>query len=365
MKWAIISDVHANPYALRKVLEDAGRMGAVAFACLGDTVGYGPEPGPALRKVREICAGHAVAGNNDAAVCRKMRTENFAGLAADAVRRHRGELSRDDIAYLAGLPYTMRLDGCAICAHGDIFDPEKFYYIETAEDAAANFAKMDCPVLFVGHTHVPKVFVQDAEGRIAEEQPGSFALREGCRYIVNAGSVGYPKQQNGTCQSTYVLYDQEKRTVEYRAIPFDVSSVMERTKRSLGRTAALAAAAVLTSAALLSAAALFMRGQEEPPAGLRQHAASLPIYEKEIEIPFGAELLRPNLKLAPGSPAVTLKVEFLGPKDSLLWEKIQTVRKSANQKTKIPRGAVRARLSVLKQSERDIPLIHLFEPAAR
>ena len=88
MRYAIISDVHANDEALSCVLADASRQGARQIVCLGDIVGYGPMPSETLAHIRDASA-ITVAGNHDDAVSGRIDASNFTGLAADAAFRHR------------------------------------------------------------------------------------------------------------------------------------------------------------------------------------------------------------------------------------------------------------------------------------
>ena len=159
MKYAVVSDIHANLSAFRAVLADARSRGAGAVVCLGDIAGYGPLPAEAAALARQSCA-FAVAGNHDDAVSGRCGAGDFTGLAADAVARHRAALPQDARDWLSSLPYVCRF-GEAAATHGDFTDPEAFLYVETPEDAAASFALTRERLLFVGHTHIPCIFVSD------------------------------------------------------------------------------------------------------------------------------------------------------------------------------------------------------------
>ena len=211
MIYAIVSDIHANLDALDRVLADARACGAERVVCLGDVVGYGPRPAEAVARVREACAA-TVAGNHDDAVSGRMDAADFIDLAGDAVRRHRDALSPDALAWLAALPYSASIEGAAL-AHGDATDPAKFYYVESEDDARANFEATDAQLLFVGHTHVPCVFLTGASGAVYRITAQDFTLEDGKRYIVNPGSVGYPRETDGKCMSSYVIYDSAEKTV--------------------------------------------------------------------------------------------------------------------------------------------------------
>jgi predicted phosphodiesterase len=226
MRYAIISDVHGNATALRRVLADAAAQGVEEIVCLGDTLGYGPEPAKALRMVRESCT-IVLAGNHDDAVAGRVDAGDFIDLAQDAALRHREELTGEDIDYLKALPYTCRGDGFA-AVHGDFTDPKAFNYVDCESVAAGNFAAMSEQLMFVGHTHEPRLALMGSSGTVYMTGPQDFSLEEGKRYIVNPGSVGYPRAADGKCMSSYVIFDSSSRSVFFRFIPFTVDSMLQR-----------------------------------------------------------------------------------------------------------------------------------------
>ena len=249
MTFAILSDVHANEMALGAVLADARERGAERFICLGDVVGYGPEPEKTAALVRSAAAV-TLAGNHDDAVSGRLDPDDFIDLAADAVARHREALSAGSLAWLKSLPYVYAA-GRFACAHGDFTDPKAFNYVTDADAAAANFAACREQLLFVGHSHVPGIFLTGSSGRVYRLEPTDFVLEEGKRYIVNPGSVGYPRAEGGVCESTYVLYDDKTGTVLFRRLPFTVCSVMQtgrNPKRVKKRVLAAAALGVAVAA---------------------------------------------------------------------------------------------------------------------
>ena len=202
MVYAIISDVHANAIALSAVLEDARRCGAKKLLCLGDVVGYGPEPESTVSTIRARAA-FTLAGNHDDAVAGRLDASDFIDLAADAVSRHREALSEENLAWLKSLPYTYN-GKSFLCAHGDFTSPRTFEYVSDEQEAAANFAATKAQLMFVGHSHVPGIFLTGASGKVYSLPPTDFTLEDGKRYIVNPGSVGYPRTNGNICESTYV-----------------------------------------------------------------------------------------------------------------------------------------------------------------
>ena len=220
MRYAIISDVHANEAALRAVLTDAADAQAEKIICLGDVLGYGPEPVAALELVYRrvhVC----LAGNHDDAVSGRLPMEDFTDFAAEAIQRHRTAITREANDWINHLPYICAFEGFA-CAHGDFSNPQKFNYILEPQDALPSWEARTEQLLFVGHSHQPGIFVLGASGTPHRLDAVDFTLEDGKRYIVNPGSVGYPR--SGDCRSSYCIYDDVERTVEFRTLPFDLDS---------------------------------------------------------------------------------------------------------------------------------------------
>ena len=340
MKYAIISDLHANLEALERVLADAHAQGAEKTLCLGDFVGYGPLPQATIDAVR--AAGVvAIAGNHDDAVSGRIDTEAFIDLAGDAVSRHREALNRETLEWLRQLPHTCEGEGF-VASHGDFTDPAAFNYVESEADAAANFQQLDAQLAFVGHTHVPGIFLTGASGAVYRLAAQDFALEYGKRYIVNPGSVGYPRETNGSCRSTYVLYDSDERTVVFRSLPFSVASVLQRGRAPRVRRWIVAALG-LGAAALALAATLVLR-----PNRTVIEPAARPIATKTLELAAGRKVSA-NLKLAKGSAPVNLQIVFTDDGARTNGTPMtMTVKTSCTKRLQPPEGATRAEFSVFK-----------------
>ena len=232
MRYAIISDIHANEAALRAVLTDAADAHAEKIVCLGDVLGYGPDPVSTLELVYRrvhVC----LAGNHDDAVSGRYPTEDFSTFAAAAVARHRSALSNEAFDWLRRLPHVCEFpaiyegaDGAFACAHGDFADPKNFNYVLEPEDAMPSWLERTEQLLFVGHSHKPGIFVLGSSGQPHALAPADFVLEPGKRYLVNVGSVGYPR--NGVCRSFYCIYDDCSRAVFFRSLPFDLESYREK-----------------------------------------------------------------------------------------------------------------------------------------
>jgi predicted phosphodiesterase len=355
MKYAVISDIHANESALRHVLADAAANGVEKTVCLGDVVGYGPLPAETIALVR-ASVGITLAGNHDDAVSGRLDPAAFIDLAGDAVERHREAVGPEDLEWLRSLPYIAEIDG-AVAAHGDVFDPEKFYYIEDEKDAEANFGASDAQIIFVGHTHDPALFVTGSSGAVYKTEPQDFAVEAHKRYIVNPGSVGFPREMNGSCLSSYVIYDSTEKTVSFRYLPFQVSSVMQRGRnpRRIRKIFIAAIAAIAATAAALCTFLLTPAVQE---------TRDVPVEAKSIPIDSDLRNVRANLVLEKGSAPVTLKVRFLGSGGDVVAVESATVKKSSRKEFPIPAGSRRAEFALFRITADGKVAVESFAPSA-
>ena len=229
MKYAIISDLHANLEALQAVLDDAlAKVDAVI--CLGDIVGYNANPRECLRLVQETCA-LVIAGNHDQAACGVRLYHDFNEWARQAMDWTRDQLTAADADYLRGLPVTAPFGGGWVAAHGSprhtdeyLFDERGFY------DAFYNLGQLkpEARGCFVGHTHLAGIWARDSQGRVTrvEDRSRVVALDPTCRYFVNPGSVGQPR--NGNPLAAYAILDQTAPAVELRTVAYDVAAAQEK-----------------------------------------------------------------------------------------------------------------------------------------
>ena len=367
MKFAIISDIHANESALRHVLADAAALGAESVVCLGDVVGYGPLPRETLALVRRSAA-ITLAGNHDDAVSGRQGAEDFIDLAGDAVQRHREALDADGLGWLRTLPYDCRI-GEALAAHGDFTDPKAFNYVGDEDSAAANFNATDAQLMFVGHTHVPGFFLTGQSGNVYRLDAQDFSIEDGKRYIVNPGSVGYPRECNGTCCSSYVIYDSDERSVRFRQIPCSVASVMQRGANPRRKAGLVVAAAVLAMAAVTSALIFY----HEKPAEVKTVTVeveartdpALIVARKSLTIPPSAKFVHANLLVDKPTGPVDLHVEFKSSTGALLGTFDKTVKASSKERIKIPPEAISAHFTILRQDRNAQPKVLSFAPSAK
>jgi len=225
MRYAIISDIHANLAAFTAVLADIkGRGGVDKFWCLGDIVGYGPDPHEcieALRRLDHIC----VAGNHDLAAMGKIGTDDFNQDAAESCRWTARQLSPSDIAYLEKLPMVVE-EGDFTLVHGSPRDPV-WEYLLTTSQAKDNFALFKARFCLVGHSHVPLVFTSKGSGDFSGRRfLADISLAGKERMIINPGGVGQPR--DGDPQASYAIYDSQDGLVKLHRVAYDIQVTQEK-----------------------------------------------------------------------------------------------------------------------------------------
>ena len=232
MRYAILSDIHGNFEALKAVLEGLESEHVDAYVCLGDIVGYGPEPAECVREVRRL-SSTVIAGNHDLAVCGRVSAQSFNVYAREAIGWTRQVLGGEDLEYLGQLPLAQSVDGMEL-AHGTLYAPELFDYLQTSYDAYLSMEEMKGPVCFVGHSHVPVSFVRDEI--ICYRLDAEVPVDPEGRVIVNVGSVGQPRDKDP--RACYAVYDTERCVVRIHRARYDVNSVSLKIKE-VGLPAAL------------------------------------------------------------------------------------------------------------------------------
>jgi diadenosine tetraphosphatase ApaH/serine/threonine PP2A family protein phosphatase len=225
MRTLVLSDIHSNLEAFQAVLDDAGPIDEIW--CLGDVVGYGPDPNACVELLRSrahIC----IAGNHDWATLGKLDLRDFNPDARDANLWNRKQLTPENLAYLDALPETL-VRGDFTLAHGSPRHPiwEYIIYPSTAE---VNFQHFRTPYCLAGHTHTPVIFrLLGNDGTEAEALPPALneviGLR-GERLIINPGSVGQPR--DGDPRASYALLDDEALTVEHRRVAYPLEKTQAK-----------------------------------------------------------------------------------------------------------------------------------------
>ncbi|MFC1979108.1 metallophosphoesterase family protein [Chloroflexota bacterium] len=233
MLYAILGDIHSNLEAFRAVLKDlADKDGFDQIWCLGDVVGYGPDPCACielLRRHAHIC----VAGNHDWASIERADISEFNLVAAYACLWTSKQLDSDDVDYLGNLPEVVS-QGDFTIVHGSPRQP-LWEYVLSASVANQNIDYFDTKYCLVGHSHVPLVYTYDEalhECKSIDISDGySFKFAEQ-RLIINPGGVGQPR--DGNPKASYMLYNSDAGTLSHHRIDYNFSKTQAKmTKHNL------------------------------------------------------------------------------------------------------------------------------------
>jgi len=221
LRYAIISDIHANLEALQSVLCEIDGCNADRIICLGDIVGYGANPNECLEiiKSRNI---HSIIGNHDKAACGLTEPTDFNPAAMEAALWTRGVLTGENKEYLRSLPEEDVIDGFMI-VHGAPSDPDK--YILSLLGAAPEFSHLGNKSLcFFGHTHVSVVYSL-SDGTVSVSRDRVCKIRDGAMYLVNPGSVGQPRDRDP--RASYLMYD-DRGEAEFRRVEYPIEGAQKK-----------------------------------------------------------------------------------------------------------------------------------------
>ena len=222
MRFAILSDIHANLEALEAVLADARQRKCTHFVCLGDVVGYNANPHECMERVRELDCP-TVKGNHDEQASISRSSTDFNELAERAIKWTRDKLTEKEKQWLRDLPFQKQVRDFTI-VHATLDTPAQWGYVFNNLDAAASFTYQRTAVCFFGHTHVPMVFIRD-EG-VRREIIDHVRIEPAKKYFINVGSVGQPR--DGNWRAAYCVYDVENNVVQLVRVKYDLAAAQKK-----------------------------------------------------------------------------------------------------------------------------------------
>lgn len=232
---ALISDIHANLEALQSVLADVEHLGADRIICLGDVVGYGPDPAACVEIVYDLCEV-TIVGNHDEAAIQSDAPGGFNPAALASILFTRESLTRIHKNTIRAWEQRRLVEGVAL-THGS-FGRERYAYLTSTAAIAESIGGMGARIGAIGHTHVPAFYACAPQVRTRRDVqeidliPGApTPLDTGLRHILNPGSVGQPRDRNP--DASWALLDTATHTFELRRVPYDVETV-EAKIRSAG-----------------------------------------------------------------------------------------------------------------------------------
>jgi len=233
MRILILSDLHSNGTALDAVLQ-AAKDHWDSSVCLGDVVGYGPDPNYVTAKLREV-GTKTIRGNHDKAVTGLMATEDFNPVAKAAVDWTRRELKEDHMVWLSALPRgPLETDGIVL-VHGALLDEDE--YVFTPDQALDGLLDSKALVTFFGHTHHQGGFsYRDSDLEVLQIRPratesyAALRVEPVRRYLLNPGSIGQPR--DGDPRAAFAIADLEHNVVQFWRVPYDIPAVQKRMREA-------------------------------------------------------------------------------------------------------------------------------------
>ena len=230
VRYLILSDIHSNLEAFEQCMKIA-EAGYDEVLCLGDLVGYGPDPNAIVDAVSDL-APVIIRGNHDKACCGITDASDFNPLARATALWTQDQLTARNLARLRALPQgPLALAGCEL-AHGSPRDEDE-YVVEVYEALPAFEAASSRVVLF-GHTHLQGGFVITADGKLQHIQCYSIEdgralrlpLEQNARYLINPGSVGQPRDRDW--RAAFAILDSDMSAVEYYRTSYEVAETQRK-----------------------------------------------------------------------------------------------------------------------------------------
>jgi diadenosine tetraphosphatase ApaH/serine/threonine PP2A family protein phosphatase len=230
MRFAIISDIHANVDALSAVLADITKSGVDQVLCLGDLVGYNAFPCETLALLRDAGV-RSIHGNHDLMALARLPDDGCGALGRKAIQWTRRVLTEDDWWYLAGLPAELR-EQDVLCVHSAPGDPlvrlrhsDQF----RSEAEALIESEAGISVCCTGHMHRQQVVIVTHDGAVKRGGGVNAELPRDAISFVNPGSVGQPRDNDP--RAAYALFDADTRRVSFRRVPYDRSRLLRQNRK--------------------------------------------------------------------------------------------------------------------------------------
>ena len=208
------------------MLADIDRLGLETVVCLGDNIGYGPEPDQVVKLLRSRNIP-SLMGNHELGLVDKSKLSGFNPQARRSLLQTAELLSAEVLAYLKTLPVNMSVSDCLLvhgCPPGSI---NTYIFQISPVQLARIFQEMESDLCMVGHTHeLLLITYTDGQVSSAPLSEGIQTLDAESKYIVNVGSVGQPRDGNNNAK--YVIWDSEAGTLEVRFVSYNIKKTVEK-----------------------------------------------------------------------------------------------------------------------------------------
>ncbi len=226
MKIAIISDIHGNAAALREVFKSIDKSECDTIISLGDNIGYGPEPAEVIQLLikRNI---PSILGNHELAINQPEFLNWFNPTAKISLEKTKDMLGPDELAYTAALPRYHVMGDCRF-VHGFPPDSATLYLFELRpEQIIETMDQIQEAICFVGHTHeLVLIEINDQEVTRRQLKRETLELDPGKKYIINAGSVGQPRDGNNYAK--YMIFDDVSFELQVCFVPYNITETVSK-----------------------------------------------------------------------------------------------------------------------------------------
>lgn len=228
MKYAVISDIHANLEALTVAINYILSEGISTILCCGDIVGYGPDPSKCLVFLRRYDF-KSTYGNHDKAIISDSIGIFFNEEAVVALNIQKSLLSKKELSYLQKLPYTISIDNF-ILTHSSLNRKNQYKYILNPILARENLSLTNKQILFIGHSHKPGCFILEKNicNYISSHDDFEININDDNRYLINVGSIGQPRDSNP--KLSLAVYDQLLKKVKIVRLYYPITKTQEKMK---------------------------------------------------------------------------------------------------------------------------------------
>jgi len=233
MRYLVLTDIHANLEALDACIADARPRGFDRTLVLGDLVGYGGDPNAVVERIQGLDPAAIVRGNHDKVACGLEQADGFNAVARSAAKWTLDVLKPPYREWLAALPEgPIDVDEVIQICHGSPFDEDAYIFDEL--DAVRALKISSRPLCLFGHTHYPVTFELSAEGfdsmGSASAPETLIQMKDGCKYLINPGSVGQPR--DGDPRAAYAIVDTTQRRVELYRIRYAVDAAQSKVVKA-------------------------------------------------------------------------------------------------------------------------------------
>jgi len=228
LRIGIIADIHANEEALDVVLNALRKAQVDQIICLGDLVGYGPNPNECIAKVLEN-SDIIVAGNHDYGAIGKLPADRFNAFARQAIIWTQKVLTHKSRQAIQNLPLIWD-DGRITAVHASPESPENWHYVSSEDAVFRSLMAMTSPYCFIGHTHIPAIFSRTINGDMILQKGKNLKLKADQLYLINVGSVGQPRDSDS--RAAYGILDTDQTTFELHRAAYNIKAVQNKMEEA-------------------------------------------------------------------------------------------------------------------------------------